>query len=392
MSCVLCLPKRSVEFAEGEAGGFVFDLGDELGGDGGNERIGSAAGESLDFLVGGGDGDLFVELEAEEAGVPSFEGFFEAGGGGDAEGAFEGEVEEAFVGAGGDGFAELGFEVIEAGVIGEAEGELLPAEAGGGDLFDGGRLAGGEGDLEDVAGFVGEACGETVDFRSAGIPRGWGNFLGSVPVTEGDVSEVFRETAEVDPVGDAGFAGVFVLGGAEALDGAVSEDDSGEFGREIGESSSADPSGGIAGIAAAEERRGEDDGGSQDDRFGGEEDAEVWGKVLLFLAEKLLFPDAAGAAVVMISRDGEDWDFQCADDGASGGDGGFGGLGGIEQVAGDEDESGAGSFRERAEAADGVEALLLKAVAFWFVADGGKGFAELPVGGVEENEAHLAGK
>ena len=83
-----------MEFAKGQAGdggvfGFAVDLGNELAGDAGDERIFRTLGERGDFLIGGGDGDLVVEFEADEAGFPGFEDFFQAAGGLDAERAFE---------------------------------------------------------------------------------------------------------------------------------------------------------------------------------------------------------------------------------------------------------------------------------------------------------------
>jgi len=120
-----------VEFSEREASdGGVFvgalDLDDELLGDGGDEGVCGALSEGDDFGFGRGDGDAVIEAEADEAGLPGFECFFQSIRGLDAERAFEREGEEVLVAARADEFVKLRNEKIEAGVVGETEGEIFP--------------------------------------------------------------------------------------------------------------------------------------------------------------------------------------------------------------------------------------------------------------------------
>ncbi len=86
----------------------------------------------------------------------------------------------------------------------------------------------------------------------------------------------------------------------------MGEDDSGKVGGEGGVFESvADPSSGIAGFVAAEKWRGKDDGGFENDGFWRKEDVKIGGELLLLAKEKLLLPDAAWAAVVVVSRNDE---------------------------------------------------------------------------------------
>ena len=64
-----------VEFAEGEAGdgglfGVALGAGNELAGDGGDERVFGSAGEGLDLILRGRDHGTVVAPEVEEARLP----------------------------------------------------------------------------------------------------------------------------------------------------------------------------------------------------------------------------------------------------------------------------------------------------------------------------------
>jgi hypothetical protein len=382
-----------VKLAQGEAGdggvlAFAIDGGDEAACDGGDERVLGAAGQGGDFLLGWGDGDVVDEFQSEQAGVPGFEDPVEAGGCGDAERAIQREEQQVLIGLR-DAFVEELGKGLEPGVIGKAEGDFLPMETGGSDFFDSWQLPSSDRDGEDVAGIVRVTFRETVGFVGAAVPGSGRNLAGAVPVAEREVVEFFdRQSRKVEPIGDGQCVVVLVRrGGSESLDGAVGENDAREVGWKIGRDFT-DPGGGIAGFVAPEKRGGEDDGIHENDGFGREQDAEVGGKLLLFAIEKLLFPDGAGASVVVVAGDDEDGHAERADGGTGGGNGGTVSLGGVEQVAGDEDECGVRAADDLAESTDGIEPLLADAVAFRLIADGCEGLAELPVRGVEEGEGH----
>jgi len=189
-----------VEFAEGEAGdGGVFvgavDLGDELLGDGGDERVCGALGEGDDFGFGRCDRDPVVKAESDEAGVPGFENFFQSIRGLNAERTFEGEREQVLVAALADEFVELRNEEVEARVVGETEGEIFPEKPVAGDFLDGRNAAASEGYLEDVSWVISLAFREPVDFGSAAVPGFWADLFGSMPIAEGEVVELVRRQA-----------------------------------------------------------------------------------------------------------------------------------------------------------------------------------------------------
>ena len=54
-----------------------------------DQGIRRSAGESVDFLIGGGDGHAVIELQAQEAGIPRFKDFFQSPGCLDAERAVD---------------------------------------------------------------------------------------------------------------------------------------------------------------------------------------------------------------------------------------------------------------------------------------------------------------
>src|ERR1022692_2183591 len=61
--------------------------------------------------------------------------------------------------------------------------------------------------------------------------------------------------------------------------------------------------------------------------FGFEQHFEIRGELVAFTLEKILFPKAAWAAMVVVTRDGKHWDFNVADGAAGCRDRGFGGAG-----------------------------------------------------------------
>jgi len=65
---------------------------------------------------------------------------------------------------------------------------------------------------------------------------------------------------------------------------------------------------------------------------------KIWGELLLFAYEEGLLPDATRSAVVVVTGDGVDGNFQLADGGAERGDCGLIRCRGVEEVATDEDE------------------------------------------------------
>ena len=131
-----------------------------------------------------------------------------------------------------DGFVETGGEKIEAGVVGETEGEFFPEEAAAGDFFHHGRGSAGERDLEHVSGIVAIAFGEAVDFRRAAIPCLGSDLFGAMPIAERDVVDgVCREAGKVDPIDHCGRALFILLHRPEPLDGAVRQHDAGQIRR-----------------------------------------------------------------------------------------------------------------------------------------------------------------
>ena len=174
-----------MELAEGEVGCRGLGArahGNEFCGDSGDQGVGWAEGEGLNFLVGRRDGDAVFELQAEQAGVEPFDEFGEPARGLDAEDAVERQLEQAVLAPGADALRQRALEGVEAIVGGEAVGELVPAEAAGRHLEDPRHLAAGGRHDEEVAGVVVGAFREAVDFRGAGIPSLGADLFGAVPI------------------------------------------------------------------------------------------------------------------------------------------------------------------------------------------------------------------
>jgi hypothetical protein len=107
--------------------------------------------------------------------------------------------------------------------------------------------------------------------------------------------------------------------------------------------------------------------------------------------EKGLFPEAAGAAIIVISGDDEDGDFHLADRLTSSSNRSFDWAWAVEQVASNEDELRFVRVDGLADALQDVKAFILEAGAIFRVFDALIGFAELPVGGVDESGGHEQG-
>jgi hypothetical protein len=109
---------------------------------------------------------------------------------------------------------------------------------------------------------------------------------------------------------------------------------------------------------------------------------------MLLAEEELLFPDAAGATMVVVSRYRDRWNLQGTNGPASGGNGRLGDMRGVEKVAGHDHERGSGLFDFGRQLADGLDPLFLQAEALRVIADGGERFAQLPVRRVKKSKPH----
>ena len=150
----------------------------------------------------------------------------------------------------------------------------------------------------------------------------------------------------------------------------------------------AQPGRGIGRLVPAQQRAGKENRLRQFNRLGLEQDVEVGRKLIALALEELLFPQAACAAVIVVAGDGKNGNPDGTDGAARGRNGGLGRAGGIEKIAGKDHEFSVmlpGSFPDALE--DG-EPLVLEQRALLHVVHAGKGFAELPVGGVKECRAH----
>ena len=77
----------------------------------------------------------------------------------------------------------------------------------------------------------------------------------------------------------------------------------------------ANPGRGVARLMTAEQGGREEDGRVQNDRLRGQQDVQVGGEFLFFPLEKLLFPQAVRAAVIVVPRNDKNRDSQRANGG-----------------------------------------------------------------------------